>query len=189
MIYVDKMHQLTNALHNDGLVLLPTRGLWSIACNMQSPLAYNKLLQLKKNVSDYPITIMVNSVEMLKHYFPNIHPRIETLLYYFERPISIIYADELRDIPDYIANEHKSITVRLAQEPLCTTLIDLMSEPIIVSSARDNTISFPRSFGDIGSQILRNMDYICRHRAVENGFEPEVIIQYDQKGDLTFIRE
>ncbi len=189
MVFNDKMHHLTNALDNDGLVLLPTESVWCIGANMHSKLALNKIVTLKSKVSQYPITILVNSIAMLKEYCPALPPKIETLLYYFERPITIVFPASNTKFPQHITEFQSTVAVRLSLEPLCQTLIDLMSNPIIVSSARCNSHTFPTSFDEIDSEIIRNVNYICQHKSTNTGFIPEAIISSEGEGDLVFLRE
>lgn len=126
---------------------------------------------------------------MLKHFFPNIHPRIETLLYYHERPLSIVYSSIESKLPKHIINTSSTLTIRMALDPLVIKLIDLMNEPIIVSAAKTDATYFPTSFDGIDAHIIRNMSYICQHRSDENGFEPEVIVSCNYQGELEFLRE
>jgi L-threonylcarbamoyladenylate synthase len=131
---------------------------------------------------------MVDSIEMLKRYV-SIHPRLETLLVYHEKPLSIIYT-EIKNLPDEILSEKRSIAVRVTLDPFCREIITMLDRPLISTSANVSGEPYPRNFHEISSPIIRNMDYIVNYR--QNDFSenfPSVLAEFNRRGELSFLRE
>ena len=85
-------------LHQGGLLLHPTDTIWSISCDATNPFGIRKVFQLKRNSSYQHVEILVDSLGMLREYVEHLHPRIETLLVYHVRPLTIVM-DQARNLP------------------------------------------------------------------------------------------
>ncbi len=188
MVFIDKMQDITSVMDEGGLVLMPTDASWSIAGDAYSEFALEKILNLKKDLSKYPITLLVNSLEMFKYYFPYLHPRIETLLSLHERPLTLILPVASSNVPNHLKTLHSSVAIRLSYDNFCNTIIDLINGPLIITAAR-SSMNFPTSFSEISTSIIEKMDYVCRHKIEQSGFYPEVVAQYNDLGELEFLRE
>ena len=87
----EKMAEILTALHAKGLILYPTDTIWGLGCDATSPEAVEKVSRLKGRPADKGYVILVDSLEMLKKCVEEVHPRIETLLGYHTRPLTVIY--------------------------------------------------------------------------------------------------
>jgi L-threonylcarbamoyladenylate synthase len=188
MVFIDRMQDITKVLDRDGLVLLPTDTSWVMAASSKSQKALSRIIDLKEKVSQHPITILVNSIEMFKYYCPRLHPRIETLLMYFDRPLTLVIPIDQCNLPEHLKSLNKTIAFRLTFDPFCDTIIDMMNSPLIISVAKLDSW-YPRSFSDISSNILERMNYICKHRLNQSGFEPELVARFYDMGELELLRE
>jgi L-threonylcarbamoyladenylate synthase len=188
MVFIDKVHNITKVMDHGGMVLLPTDASWCIAGDARNKIVLKHILNLKQGLSDFPVTLMVNSMDMFKLYFPRLHPRIETLLSFLERPLTLVIPVENSLIPNHLKQLYPSIAVRLSHDLFCNTIIDMIGGPLLISVAR-NSMRFPRSFAEISTAIIEKMDYVCKHRFNQSGFYPEVVARYNELGDLEFLRE
>jgi len=185
----DKIEDITDILNKGGLILYPTDTVWSVGCDATNPEAIDKVFALKQRDPSLPISLMVDSIEMIKKYVVEIHPRVETLLMHHKRPLTIIYP-EACNLPDNLVPLTGSIAIRIVQDPFCQALVQHFGRPLVATSASLETEATPSHFGEINSNIIQGVDYIVKHRRseVETG-EPTVVISFDMSGDITFIRE
>ncbi|MCB0586475.1 MAG: Sua5/YciO/YrdC/YwlC family protein, partial [Phaeodactylibacter sp.] len=111
-----------------GLILYPTDTVWSIGCNATNPRAVGRLRQLKRTDDALGLEILVNSIDMLRRYIVHLHPRIETLLTYHLRPLTVLY-EQGRNLPNSILSEDGQVAIRLVQDEYCRELIGRLGKP------------------------------------------------------------
>ncbi|HMS68841.1 MAG TPA: threonylcarbamoyl-AMP synthase, partial [Saprospiraceae bacterium] len=66
MLFADKIIDIINVLENDGVILLPTDTIWSVACSLKSEFGLRKIQSII-NIDESP-AICVSSIEDLKNY-------------------------------------------------------------------------------------------------------------------------
>ncbi|MEL6986945.1 MAG: L-threonylcarbamoyladenylate synthase [Bacteroidota bacterium] len=188
MYFKDKIDDIIAVLENGGLLLYPTDTIWGLGCDAQNVEAIEKIYALKNRPKDKPLTILVDSVEMLKKYIPKIHPRIETLHVYHVKPLTLIYENS-NDLPEILLGKNRSAGIRIVKDEFCHILIREFGRPIVSTSANLSGEPFPESFGEISSVILSGVDYVAKHRQEEKQKQqPSVVARFDEKGELTFLR-
>ncbi|MBK8500766.1 MAG: Sua5/YciO/YrdC/YwlC family protein [Saprospiraceae bacterium] len=90
---MSELDHIVRVLKGGGTILYPTDTIWSIGCDATNPKAVEKIFQLKNLAEEKPIVVMVGGLDMLHHYVSEVHPRIETLIFYHQRPLTVIYED------------------------------------------------------------------------------------------------
>ncbi len=189
MLDVDSQVKLLQVLETGGLILFPTDTIWGIGCDATNPDAVDKVYKLKKRDPNKPLIVLVDSNEMLKDYVEHLHPKIETLLEFHTRPITVIYEKGVNLAPNLLGQDG-SIGIRLVLDPFCKELISRFGKPIVATSANVSGIPFPRNFGEISSDIIQGVDFVPKIRQSDkNLHEPSIIIKLDEEGELIFIRE
>ena len=184
---VDNFDFITNLLNQGKTILYPTDTIWGIGCDAQNINAIKKIYRIKQREQDKPFIILVSSIEMLKEYVQDIHPRIETLLLYHNRPLTLIYPKG-KNIPSILI-KNKKIAIRIVQEPVIARLIEIFGRPIVSTSANIAGTDFPKTFNDIDIKILNAVDYIFNYKRTETiPGAPSVIATYNKNGKLKFLR-
>lgn len=185
----DNLEEVLAVLANDGLILYPTDTIWGIGCDACNPTAIERIYNLKKRDRSKPFVLLVDSVEMLKNYIEQVPPRIETLLSFHTRPLTVIY-DKGFNLPANAMAKTGSVAIRIVQDDFCKQLIHNFNRPLIATSANISNAPFPSTFGEISSEVIQGVDYVFQHRRDDKTqYEPSVIVKYNEKGDLVFIRE
>jgi L-threonylcarbamoyladenylate synthase len=188
MYFKDKIEDIITILENGGTILYPTDTIWGLGCDAMNEKAIEKIYSLKNRPKDKPFTILVNSIEMLKTYAPDIHPRIETLHTYHVLPLTLIYEESI-ELPDILLGKNKSAAIRIVKDEFCHQLIRSFGRPIVSTSANISNEPFPTNFGEISSPILKGVDYVVRHRQEEKQAQkPSILARYDENGELIFLR-
>ncbi len=189
MLDVDSKEKIIQVLEKGGLILFPTDTIWGIGCDATNEQAVEKIYQLKQRNKDKPLIVLVHNVEMLKQYVEHVHPKIETLLSFHTRPLTVIYEKGMNLAENVMSNDG-SIGIRVILDPFCQGLIKAFGKPIVATSANVSDRPFPRNFGEISSDILQGVDFVTRIRQTEKNLnEPSVIVKMDDNGELFFIRE
>lgn len=185
----DNLEKILNLLQDDGMILFPTDTIWGIGCDACNPTAIERIYRLKNRDRSKPFVLLVDGVDMLKKYVDQVPPRIETLLAHHTRPLTVIY-NKGKNLPDNAMAASGSVAIRLVQDPFCKQLIHAYNRPLVATSANISEEPFPSNFGEISSDIIQGVDYVFQHRRDDRKQrEPSVIVKYNEKGDLVFIRE
>ena len=186
----DELLKAAETLKRGGIILYPTDTIWGLGCDPQNESAMDSLFKLKERPVGQALLLLVNSMEMLKNYVSDIHPRIETLLSHHTRPLTIIYP-KAKDLPDYALGQDGSVAIRVVKDGICADLIRRFGGAITSTSANKHGESTPKHFGEIKSDIISGVDQVIGvdEEDSSNRREPSVIARYNEKGELDFIRE
>ena len=175
-------------MERGGVILYPTDTIWGLGCDVLCEGAVDKIFRIKKRERKNPLILLVSSIEMLKEYVPAMHPRLENLLAFHEKPVTVIY-DHVRNLPDYLKSKDGSVAIRITKEPYSHELVERLNRPITSTSANITGQAFPKYFGEVQSDILQQVDYISQWgRDSREEREPSVIMRIDLNGELDFVR-
>jgi L-threonylcarbamoyladenylate synthase len=189
MIDTEALGKALEVLSGGGIILFPTDTIWSLGCDLRHPKALKRLQSFIASGEDHPIVYLAHSLNMIRKYTGPIHPRVETLLAFHTRPLTVVY-DEGKGLPEETKNPDGSVAFRLVQDDFCHHLINGLELPIPTLPARLPTEPFPRNFGSISSAILSAVDYVVPLRQQDKSTdEYSVVVSYNDKGDLEFLRE
>ncbi|MEM9824230.1 MAG: L-threonylcarbamoyladenylate synthase [Bacteroidota bacterium] len=184
----DQINRAVEVLNDGGLLLYPTDTIWGIGCDATDAEAVAKVYQLKKRDPSKPLVILVDSRKMLKEYVAHVHPRIDTLLAYHQRPLTVIY-ENAQQLPNNLIAKDKSVAIRLVQDDFCQKMIRQFGKPIVATSANISNEPFPESFGSISSEVIKGIDFVVRHRQCEkSASQPSVLVRILKDGELEFLR-
>jgi L-threonylcarbamoyladenylate synthase len=188
-LWIAELEEICATLEKGGVILYPSDTIWGIGCDATNVKAIEKIYKIKKRPPSAPLIVLVDSIDMLKHYVSRIHPRVETLLSLHLQPLTIVYHG-VKGLPDILHSDRKTVGIRVVLDPFCQAVIRRFGRPIISTSANVSGTPWPKGFGEISSEIIKASNYIVRHRREEkNTGQPSVVATYDAKGELTFLRE
>ncbi len=185
----EDIEKAADTIKSGDLILYPTDTIWGIGCNATNPDAILRVNQLKDRPSGKPLVILVNSIAMLKSYALDVHPRVETLLEFHDKPLTIIYP-VTTGLPDALKAQDGSIAIRVTHDPFCQRLIEQSGVPLVSTSANQASQPYPNTFGEISSVIITGVEYVCKYKQGSRVFKPpSVIATFNKSGALDFIRE
>ncbi len=185
----DDISDISNLLLEGSIICYPTDTIWGIGCDATNEEAIAKVSALKGRTPEKGYVLLVSSIEMLKEYVPKIHPRLETLLSFHKRPLTVIY-DRNQGLPAAVKAPNGSVAIRVTQDEFCCELIESLGRPIVSTSANKSSEPFPPTFGMVSSEILGGVNYVVKYRQddKEPG-EPSSIAKLDRHLELEFLRE
>lgn len=176
-------------LLNEGkIILYPTDTVWGLGCLITFPESIKRIFEIKRRPESKSMILLVDSISMLKKYVKRTHPKVETLMSYHTRPLTVIYPDAKNMDPSIPAPDG-SIAIRVCNDPFCKYLIEATQTPIVSTSANFSDEKSPSHFGEINLEILKAVDYVVKYRQMETTAHlPSVIVRYDPDGELIFVR-
>jgi L-threonylcarbamoyladenylate synthase len=185
----EKFDEILTVLRRGDTILFPTDTVWGIGCDATNEDAVYKVMKIKNQPVGKGFVLLVDSVEMLKNFVDHVHPRIETLLSFHQRPVSIIY-DEGIGLASNVLAKDGSVAVRVAQDAFSRALIHQFGKPVVATTANVIGDKIPAYFGEISSEILEKVDFVVRLRQDVKDMEgPSVIARLNEYEELDFIRE
>jgi len=188
MLFDDKLSDIIRTLERDGVLLHPTDTVWGLAASAYSEKAIDKIYSIKNRDRSQPLLLLVDSLEMLKKYVPHIHPRIETLLHFHRKPLTVVYPD-IDKIPSFARAKDGSAAIRIINDTYCNEIIKLLGNPLVSTSANPQDTPIPKSFSEIDTRLIEQADYVSKHRKSELiKTKPSVLIKYDEEGEISFLR-
>lgn len=178
------------ALLAEKILLFPSDTVWSMACLPGAKQALKQILELKREKRAENFELLFDSLDQLRRYCPQLHPRLDTLLAYHQRPLTIAIP-HLEGFPALVYNDQGLVNVRVVQQRLSQQLIQGIQQPLITTVASTEEEKYPRNFGAIPSNFLQTADYIMkiRQRDVLEEDQLSVKVRLDSQGELIFLRE
>ena len=173
----------------DGKVLLyPSDTIWGLGCSTDFPEALDRLYEIKQRPGSKAAILLVDSIDMLKKYIDYIHPRVETLMGFHKRPLTVIYKHAKNLDPRFTAQDG-SIAIRVCEDLFCKALIQEIKGPLVSTSANFNGIDAPAHFGEIDPLLIQQVGYVVKYRQDDTSKnQVSSIIRFDPEGELEFIR-
>jgi len=185
---LDIIDNALDVVRKGGVILYPTDTIWGLGCDPFNQDAIDQLLKLKNRSPEKAFILLVDSIEMLKSYLDRLHPRVQTLLSYHKRPLTIVY-DNPVNLPESIIASDGTIAIRITTDPFCKHLIHQFGKPLVSTSANVSGQPFPPNFNAISAEIIKGVDHIVNLRQDdEKEIEPSVIASVNAQGELEFLR-
>ncbi len=183
------LEPVITTLESGGLILFPTDTIWCIGCDATNSAAVERIRSLRSSKNAEPFILLSPTIDMLKQYVDNIHPRIETLLLFHTRPLTIVY-DQGRQLPQNALGPDGSVAFRIPQDDFCLSLLEAFGKPIVAEPAHLAGTPYPHHFGEISSAIIEGIDFVVKHRQMEKEMgELSVIARMSDDEELVFLRE
>lgn len=186
MYFIDEIEDLADYLKRGQVLLSSTKDTWCLLMTEES-FESNRSRVPFINEANPPI-LQVPDLQTLKLLLPDLHPRVETLLIYHNRPLAFNAGSKHHASTELVANQVGF--VQLSSDPLVKALCQSMKQPIVSIDVLDSKGEHPISLSQIERSWFDAIDYVVRYRKdMSVTGEPCVIAQYNYKGELDFIRE
>lgn len=178
-----------STLHAGGLVLLPTSNLWQLTASAAHPSAVERLLRACPPGPSGSAELVFADRETLWEWCPRIPPKLDALLVYHKRPLTLLVPAGQR-VPLRLIDHNGEVAVRLAGESFCYRLCEDLEGPIVscLAMGKDSK-DLPTSFGKIRSDVLRAANYTVARRVRDVlDTQTSVAVRLGEDGELEFIR-
>lgn len=181
-----KAKTLLHLKHNK-TILYPTDTVWGIGCDATSETAVKKIYKIKKREESKAMIVLVSSLNMLKKYV-TVPKKASEIIKASIIPTTIIYKNPIGLAQNLINKEDNSIAIRVVKDEFCRKLIKKFKKPIVSTSANISGERTPKSFHEIDSHILNNVDYTVNMRTEEIAEKPSIILKI-KKNKIVAVRK
>jgi len=181
------MVNVLQKLSNHQTILYPTDTVYGIGCDATSETAVKKIYATKQREESKALICLVSDIDMLNTYVQNIPKNIVNFLKTTTKPTTIIYNNPKGLASNLVASDN-TIAIRIVSKGFAHNLIKQFKKPIVSTSANISGEPTPKSFNEISSQILNNVDYIV-NLSCESTAVPSTILKLNDDGKITVIRE
>ena len=174
-------------LQQGGLILLPTANLWQVVAQAERYAAVNRMLQLCPVTEANRPELVFADREALLSWFPRLHPKLDTLLSYHGRALTIL-TPAIPRVADALVDKRGEVAIRVALDASCRQLCHQLGGPVAATLAVGvGQADLPTRFGKVRSDVLRSIDHTVRRRQREElATKPAVRIRL-HRGDVQFV--
>lgn len=174
-------------LRRGGRVLLPTANLWQMVVDARSLQSVRQLLSVcPRSKVNRPELLFADRVALLE-WFPRLHPKLETLLSFHGRPLTVMTpANDL--VADALVDHRGEVAVRITLDSYCQRLCEDLEAPLAATLAVGNgQTELPTGFGKIRSDVLRSSDYVVKRRQREQLDTQAAVCIRIRRGEVEFL--
>ncbi len=156
-------------LKNGKSLLYPTDTVWALGCDAFNKQAINNIYKIKYRDLSKTMILLVDNIYRLYELVGDISPFIKKVILYNlkqkTQPITVVYRVKNNKIfRNLIKKNDNTLAVRVTYDPFCIRLIKKLDKPIISTSANLSGFSSPKSFKEINSYIIKNIDYAVNYK-------------------------
>ncbi len=176
-----------DVLRRGGVILYPTDTVWGIGCDATNPDAVRKVYDIKRRSDSKALIVLVGSSDMLNEYVASVPDQAGEYIS-GDRPTTMVLDGAEGLAPNLLADDG-SVGMRVTGESFSRELCLRFGRPIVSTSANISGMPSPACFGDISSEIVDSMDYVCTTRRDEEGCGiPSRIVKIHPDGYIQIIR-
>lgn len=134
---VEQIEEMAQILENDGVISVPTDTVFGICARINSQIAYNKLIEVKRRPINKAFPVMCANKEQIKN-IAIIDEIAEKLINAFmPGPITLVL-NKKSTLPKYVTNGKNTIAIRMATSKTIEKLITKIDSPIFMTSANQS---------------------------------------------------
>lgn len=130
-----KLEEPAQIIKNGGIVVFPTETVYGIGANALNAEAVKKIYEIKKRPLSKPITLLVNSIDMIERVAKDITPfEYAIIKKFFPGPLTIIL--QKKDVvPDIVTSGGSTVGIRMPANEIALELINRAGVPLATPSA------------------------------------------------------
>ena len=130
-----ELKKAAQLIKQGGIAIFPTETVYGIGANGLDESAIKKLYQIKQRPLSKPISLLVNSIDMINSITENITKEEYSLIKKFmPGPLTIILKKK-KIIPDILTANSDTVGIRMPENEISLKLIEYAGVPIATSSA------------------------------------------------------
>ena len=180
----DEIEKLVQILKNDGVISVPTDTVFGICARMNSQIAHDKLVKIKKRPINKAFPVMCANEEQIKSIAIVNEREIKLIKAHMPGPITLVLKKN-KNLPEYITNGKDTIAIRMAISKSIKNLILKLQCPIFMTSANQSGEPTCNSLDEI-EEMCPNLDGIMEGNVI---FSKGSTIIDCSSDDINILRE
>lgn len=180
----------------NGVFIYPTDTCYGLGCLITSKEGIDKIYEIKDREREKPLSIMVNSLDMMKMY--GVYDQLYDYILPKILPGKYTFITEKTDrVPNFLNKNNSSVGIRYPDNDFCMKLINAFNLPIITTSANIsnqkslyNIKEIKEIFRDFHIDILfdgGDLDYIKSSTVIDIRNSPPKILR-EGSGDANLVK-
>ncbi len=155
-----KLQEPANIIKKGGIVIFPTETVYGIGANGFDENAIKKVYEVKKRPLSNPISLLVNSIDMINEVAKDItEVEYNLIKRFFPGPLTIIL--KKKDIiPDVLTANSDTVGIRMPANEIALKLIEYAGVPIATPSANISGKPSGTDITDIMKDFEGKVDYV-----------------------------
>lgn len=170
-----KLKEPANIIKNGGIVIFPTETVYGIGTNALNEDAVKRLYEIKQRPLNKPISLLVNSIDMIEQIAKDITDLEYALIReFFPGPLTLIL--KKKDIvPDIVTANSDTVGVRMPKNEIALKLIEYAGIPIATPSANISGKPSGTNMKNIIKDFNGKVDYLIDSGTSQIGLASTIV--------------
>ena len=154
-----KLKEVANIIKDGGIVIFPTETVYGIGVNGLNETAIKKLYEVKQRQINKPISLLVNSIEMIEKVAKDITEiEYDLIKKFLPGPLTIVL--KKKDIvPDIVTAGFDTVGIRMPENEIAQKLVEYAGVPIATPSANISGKPSGTNLKEIMKDFNNKVDY------------------------------
>lgn len=181
--YKSAIEDATNALFDDGVIIIPTDTVYGLAALASSKAGIERIYEIKNRDKGKLLPIIINSYKMLTMVSSIDLSYVKKLEKYFPGALTIV----VKRNPSFDYYGAETIAVRMIESPLVNKIIESVNEPLALTSANISNTGNHKDPMELLDLFDGCVD--CMFLDGKSKGEASTLIEIDQNGNIKLLRE
>lgn len=162
-------------LRNGRLVAFPTETVYALGAVATNEKAVRKVFAVKKRPLDRPLIVAVARKEDIASVVKTIPPKAQKLIDTFMPGALTVVLERADSIPDVVTAGTDSVAVRIPDNEIAQSLIDLVRKPVVVPSANTSEKPSPTTAKHVKDDLDGKIEFILDGGESDIGIESTIV--------------
>ncbi|MDG5765963.1 L-threonylcarbamoyladenylate synthase [Balneolales bacterium ANBcel1] len=131
-----RIFDITDRLHNDEIILLPTDTQYALACSYTNKKGIERIRQIRQLKKDHLLTLICDSLSGISQFARLGDNQFKAIKRLIPGPYTFVLP-ATKEVPRLLLNpKRQTIGFRVPDYPICARLVDELGKPLIATTAR-----------------------------------------------------
>lgn len=154
----EKLKEIGEEIKKGKIAIFPTETVYGIGTNGLNEEGIKKLFDIKKRPKEKPISLLVNSIEMIERIVKLTEEERKIIKNFFPGPLTLI-VEKKKIVPDILTSNKKTVGIRMPDNEIALKLIKYANIPIATSSANISGKENNTDIINIKKEFENKVDY------------------------------
>jgi L-threonylcarbamoyladenylate synthase len=156
-------------MRGNGVVILPTRGLYGLGANTDSAAAVGRVFEIKNRPPDKPLPVLIGHLRMLSHLVADVPPMATSFMDAFWPGKVTLIMQARKGLPDGLCSSTGKVGVRLVGHPVASALVNALGCPITGTSANLSGSGGSCQVDAIDKQVMASVEMVLDAGVLDGG--------------------
>jgi L-threonylcarbamoyladenylate synthase len=158
-----------DVIGNNGVVIIPTRGLYGLGADAANATAVQRIFDIKKRPSHKPLLVLIGHRRMLSGIVAEVPPMATYLMDLFWPGRLTLVMKGREDLPAGLCSPDGKVGVRLVSHPVAAALVNTAERPITGTSANLSGAGGASQVRDIDETVIASVDMVLDAGSLDGG--------------------